>query len=298
MRASGTAVVAGASSQLGLFLLPRLAAGGYSVKALSRGVHGNPVAAAEGVTWVAPGSIPAGPTDFFFSCGPLRLAREILENTDGLKKAVVFSTTSVFTKPGSPDEKERSMIREIAQEEDRLKTAGAARNIALVIIRPTLVYGCGMDGNVSLLLRMGERTGLIPLSRRASGLRQPVHADDLAHLAVAAMQADTGPLLEGEACGGESLAFREMAARIASCGRRRIRLLALPPTVLNAAVRVASKFGQWKGLNPEMVNRQAEDMVFDDTPFRETLDWNPRPFNPSPEDFHIPAFLEKYRPPP
>ncbi|MGD8347015.1 MAG: hypothetical protein PVI83_07195, partial [Lysobacterales bacterium] len=133
-------------------------------------------------------------------------------------------------------------------------------------------------------------------SSQADGLRQPVHAEDLAQLATDCLSADTGRYLECTAPGGETLGYREMVERVARCGRRRIRLLPLPPAMLAALVRLAAMTGPWKGVNPEMVRRQSLDMVFEPSSLPPTIDWNPRPFRPKPFDFHIPPGLERYRP--
>ena len=295
MNPTPTVLVTGATSQLGVFLLPRLETEGMDITALSRSVSDGPVQVTEKVRWQPPSNHGPAEFDFLVSCGPLDLAAELVEKNEDLKKAVVFSTTSVFTKPNSADARERETVNRIAAQENRLKSSCADRGVALVIIRPTLIYGCGMDSNVSLLLRLGEKTGFIPLSRSAAGLRQPVHADDLAELAVSAIKRKTGALLEGEACGASTLEFREMARRIAQCGTRKIRLLHLPAPLLSALVRTASLFGPWKGINPEMVRRQSEDMVFDDTIFKKNLNWQPRKFEPGLRDFHIPPSKNTYQ---
>ena len=289
-----TVLVTGASSQLGIFLLPRLDAAGMAVTAVSRKAPVAPLQATERVCWCRPQQADGEQVEFLVSCAPLELATELVENKMVLRKAVVFSTTSVFTKADSAEASESETVNRISDQEKRLKTVCADRNISLVIIRPTLIYGCGMDSNVSLLLKIGERTGFIPLSRGAAGLRQPVHADDLAKLAVDALKHDTGALLVGQACGGSTLRYRKMAERVAHCGKRKVRLLNLPRAVLSNLVRAASLLGPWKEVNPEMVRRQSEDMVFDDSTFKRHLNWKPRGFNPRPEDFLISQSLKKY----
>ena len=289
-----TVVVSGAGSQLGVFLLPRLHSGGYCVTAISRQAPAEPLSVTDRVRWTRPGAAPNS-ASFLVSCGPIELAVEQVEKLSGLEKAVVFSTSSIHTKQVTGNQVERQKVAAIASGEDQLVSLCRERGASLVLLRPTLVYGCGMDRNVSLLLRVGERTGFIPLTRRSTGLRQPVHADDLAALAVSALGTDTGSLLEGEACGGETLTFREMTERTAACGRRRIRLLILPGPLLGTLVKTASVLGPWKGLNTAMVRRQSSDMTFDDRVFRDTLAWRPRPFQPTPEDFKIPPELQRFR---
>jgi hypothetical protein len=65
--------------------------------------------------------------------------------------------------------------------------------------------------------------------------------------------------------------------------------------LLSALVRTASLLGPWKGINPEMVHRQSEDMVFDDTILKNHLNWTPREFKPGPEDFQVPPEMSKHQ---
>ena len=111
--------------------------------------------------------------------GNVMVDRRFLERPGPVEKVVVFSTTSTLTKQTSRDRHERAQIEAIAADERVLNDLCLERGIDLVLLRPTLVYGCGLDRNVSLLLKLGERSGFIPLSSQADGLRQPVHAEDL-----------------------------------------------------------------------------------------------------------------------
>lgn len=280
-------VVAGARSQVGVFLLPGLVGRGHRVTALSRQADDQVASSAGGISWRSPDTSPVD-ADGLVSCGPLRLARRLVEKGERLRSVVAFSTTSTVSKRQSKDRAERTLVTAIAGEEDALKTLCRQRGITLSILRPTLVYGCGRDRNLSRLLRLGERTGFMPLSTRADGLRQPVHAGDLAELAVSALRRDDHSIFESPVCGGSMLTYREMLEKTARCGCRTIRLLAFPPWLMIPMVSVAALTGLASGVNPEMVRRQAIDLVFDDSPARDTLGWNPRSFDPTPADFQLP----------
>ena len=284
MSRAASVVVTGASSQIGVFLLPLLAEAGFEVTAVSRAVKADPVRVAAGVSWISPDTDPK-PSDYLVSCGPLSLALHFVERGVPPEKVVAFGTTSTLSKSDSPDPGERKTIAAIAEAETRLRSRCRERGVDLVLIRPTLVYGCGLDENLSRLLRFGERRGFIPVSTHSGGRRQPVHAQDLAVLARDALETETGSLLEGSACGGSILSYREMIEKTAGCGQRRIRVLPVPKWLLKSVVRLAPN------ANPAMIERQARDLVFDDSKFRQMLDWNPRPFEPTPADFALPPTL-------
>jgi hypothetical protein len=85
-----------------------------------------------------------------------------------------------------------------------------------------------------------------------------------------------------------------MAEALARCCKRNTRIVALPAGLFAAAVQVVSWFGA-AGVNQEMVRRQALDMVFEDTILREALDYRPRPFRPSAQDFSVPERLAAFQ---
>lgn len=283
-----TVALTGASSQLGVFLLPRLQAAGYRVNAYSRAVRSGPVEVSGQVRWLRPesGSRPAE-ADALVSCGPLALALEMLAAGLGPGRVVAFSTTSVTAKADSGSRPERRRMAAIRADEGRLKSACSERGIPLLLLRPTLIYGCGLDRNISLLARFGKKFGFIPVAGNAGGLRQPVHADDLAKLAVGALAAEPAPDMESPACGGSTLSYREMVSRVAACIGG-VRVVPLPAALMGSAAGLLSLLPAFRGVNAEMVRRQSRDLVFDDSPLRSVLGHDPRPFRPEPEDFEIP----------
>jgi nucleoside-diphosphate-sugar epimerase len=294
--------VTGARSQLGVFLLPRLRAAGFRVQALSRDAPDPARQVAAGVSWLQTGCLADGarghgalalpPPDHLVSCGPLDLARRLVLRHPGLRRVVAFSSSSVIAKADSGAAGERAQMAAMALAEAELIADCAERDLHLLLLRPTLIWGCGLDRNVSLLADLARRRGVIPLAGPASGLRQPVHADDLAELAVRALQCEPPLRAESPACGGETLSYREMATRIAAAAPRadgrKARLLSLPVGLLAAGVGLLSLLPRWRGLNAEMARRQNRDLVFDDHELRKKLGWHPRPFEPTPADFEIP----------
>jgi nucleoside-diphosphate-sugar epimerase len=295
---AGTVVVTGASSQLGIFLLPRLRTAGYRVVAVSRSAP-HPTTAADGdVVWLHPDLVRAGtveggiagPPSHLISCGPLDTAREIVLHQPSLLRVVAFSSSSVLSKLDSPDREERLAMELMARQEAELAESCARRALPLLLLRPTLIYGCGRDRNVSLLAALARRFGLIPLAGAAGGLRQPVHADDLAQLAVLALAAERPLTVTSAACGGSTLAYRAMAERVAAAMPGKVRLLTLPAGLMAAAVWSLSRLPGWQGLSTAMVRRQNQDLVFDDADLRQALNWSPRPFEPTAADFEVPVY--------
>lgn len=284
-------LVPGASSQIGVFALPLLISQGFEVVALSR--HGKPswYADINGVTWESVETSSASSLKsarFILSCGPLALAGELVSRCAELERVVAFSTTSTQSKRESADTAERVMAESIAGDETNLMERCAAVNAGLTLLRPTLVYGCGMDMNISWLARWIGRFGFVPLAGEARGLRQPVHAQDIARTAVTALTYPGTGMLESPLCGGSTLSYQDMVRAVFRALGRKPRLIHLPPELLATMTVVARLVPGMRSINAEMVRRQASDLVYDDFKARSELGHAPRPFEPRIADFKPP----------
>ncbi len=242
-----------------------------------------PASSPDGVTWlqqdlaIQPVSVMA---PALISIGPVGLALRQLEDTPSIGRVVALSSASTEFKSDSPDPAERKQMAAIRADEARLTELCADRGVGLTLLKTTMIYGGGSDANVSRLAALSARLPFVPVV--GSGLRQPVHADDLAELALRVLAMDErsyGTFLLG---GGEVLDYRAMIRRIASANGRRVRILSLPAGLLKPALVVAHALGRLRDVQPAMLERQALDLVVDDQPAREKLGWQPRPFRPEP----------------
>jgi len=201
-----------------------------------------------------------------------------------LRRIVCLSSTSVFTKTQSSDPAETTLVAQFVESERRLIAWAEANNIEWVILRPTLVYGGGRDLNVSEIARFIGRFGFFPLLGAGKGLRQPVHAQDVAFACCRA--------LTGKACanraynisGGETLTYRDMVSRIFAGLGRVPRILTVPYWAFAVAVRAAKILPRFRALSPAMARRMNQDMVFDHAEAAEDLGFRPRPFRPGRDD--------------
>ena len=281
-----TALVFGASGQIGAPLLERLGDAGWRVLAVSREARSD----APGRHWLQGdfARMPALPAavDAVFSCGPLDLFARWYEAA-GLHcpRVVAFGSTSASTKQDSRDEAERELARRLLGAEARLHAAAEARGAAATLLRPTLVYGAGRDATLTRIAAMARRWGRFVLPARADGLRQPVHVDDLAAAALAACEAQAAHGRAYDLPGGERLPYREMVARVLACVEPRPALHALPMPVFLSLLRLAQARGIAGGLGPGAVARMREDLVFDAAPAARDFAYAPREFRPTPGMF-------------
>ena len=276
------ALVLGGSGQIGAAVIRRLVAAGWQVHAVSRQPRGPDA----GVRWLRGelGAMPAVPTrvDAIASCGPLDHfaawhARAGIE----AGRVVAFGSTSVEVKRDSADPDERALAGRLRQAEDTLAAASATRGIASAVLRPTLVYGSGGDRTLTRIAGIARRAGGFVLPADALGRRQPVHVDDLADAAFAALT--RAPVASGcyDLPGGETLAYREMVARVLSVLDPPRRLLLLPSPLFGMAAMGARALGVASGFGAAVHARLREDLVFDPAPARAALGYAPRAFEPT-----------------
>jgi nucleoside-diphosphate-sugar epimerase len=279
------AIVLGATGVVGHFLLPRLSAAGWRVHAISR----RPVlsAAPPGVRWhaydVGQGlaGVDTDGASVVFHAAPLSLLPPLVPElaARGVTRAVAFGSTSRFTKQDAPSAASRATARWLAEAEDALAAACTRQGIAWTVFRPTLIYGAGVDRNVSSVARLARRWGVFPLAGDARGLRQPVYGDDLA---LACLQALDEPGTFGRAynlVGGATLSYREMVERVFHALGRRPRLPRVPLPLLRAALSLASRLPRLRRLGPDMADRMNADQCFDSAEAARDFGYAPRPFD-------------------
>ncbi|QDH71076.1 NAD-dependent epimerase/dehydratase family protein [Marilutibacter alkalisoli] len=279
-----TALIFGGSGQIGRPLLRRLVHGGWRLLALSR----EPRAGAEGVTWLRGGfdALPALPArvDAVISAGPLdAFARWYARTGVRTDRVVAFGSTSVEVKQDSVDAAERDVARRLREGEATVLATASARGTPATLLRPTLVYGAGRDATLTRIAALASRWGRFPLPRGANGLRQPVHVDDLAAVAVACIDAPASFGRVYALPGGETLPYREMVARVLASLQPPARLVELPSPVFSLALHAARLLGRAPG--EAVVARMREDLVFDAAPAQRDLGYAPRPFKPTPQMF-------------
>lgn len=280
------ALVFGGSGQIGRPLLARLARGGWRVTALSRELHLD----SPGLAWLQGDFVrmPALPeeVDAMFSCGPLdAFARWYEQSPVASGRVVAFGSTSVETKQGSADAHERDVARRLREGEATVLATARARGAAATILRPTLVYGAGRDATLTRIAELARRWGRFPLPRDARGLRQPVHVEDLAQAAMDCVGAQAAHGGAYALPGGETLAYRDMVARVLATLQPKPRLVELPSPLFTAALLAAQLTGRGTGLGEAAVRRMRSDLVFDVAPAARDFGYAPRRFRPTADMF-------------
>lgn len=282
--------VLGATSLVGECLMHQLTQAGYQVTAYSR----HPLKQIDDrIKWR---QLPTPPTIDILESLPLWICVApiwvlpdyfALLEAHGAQRVVALSSTSRFSKGKSSDPEEQAVARRLADAETRVREWAEIRGIEWVIIRPTLIYGLGRDKNIAEIARFIGRLGFFPVFGKANGLRQPIHAVDVANACFVALQTPCAANRMYNISGGETLTYRDMVARIFIALGRRPCLLTVPHWAFRLAVAMLRCLPRYRQWSTAMAERMNSDLVFDHTEAEQDLGFKPRKFMLSAEDLQI-----------
>ncbi|HEX5756686.1 MAG TPA: nucleoside-diphosphate sugar epimerase [Arenimonas sp.] len=273
----------GLSGPVGRALLQRRLPGDPPLLGVSRQACGH----TDGVRWIQ-ACLPESPVSAdlpavvaIASLGPLdQFAQWFAAQQLAPQRVVALSSTSVVSKQASPDPAERDLAARLLAAEQRLQRDCDARGSALLLLRPTLIYGNGPDRSLSRVVALARRWRLLPLSRRARGLRMPVHADDLAAVVIDSLRAAEPRRGVYALPGGETLAFVEMLRRTLAVSAPQARVVEVPDVAFRLALAIARRLGLIAGATAGMLSRLDQDLLADASAARRDLGYAPRPFHP------------------
>ncbi|MEO7063700.1 MAG: NAD-dependent epimerase/dehydratase family protein [Dokdonella sp.] len=267
-------LIFGGSGQVGHFLLPRLATRGEAVCALSRTVSTDN----SGVHWLR-GALPDAqglPQEpiALISLGPLTAFAEWLEQAPlrNQPRVVALSSMSALSKHDSPDLGERAMIDALLDAEQRVVACCERRGLRWTLLRSTLIYGAGTDKSLSPIARAAMRWRVFPLPQ-GRGLRQPVHADDLALAVLGALDEPRSASCVIAVGGGERLRASAMFARV----RAALPVWTLPLPIPRMAFAMLARLLPQRAA---MIGRLDTDLVADTAEAERLLGLHARAFEP------------------
>ena len=274
-------LVLGASGIVGGYIVQHLLLSGERPFALSRSPPENP----RDAHWVSgdlrdPAKLKFPKIETIYCTVDVGLVAEALPHllTPSLRRVVAFTSTSIVTKINSELVSERKNMRGWAESEQKLIAACDTSQIGWTILRPTIIYAEGRDRNVTRLARLIRTFGFLPLAGRGTGLRQPVHAEDLAIGAINAAAQEAAINKVYVLPGRDIISYREMVGRIFDGMQKPRRIVSVPPILWRLAFLTAKPF--FPNANAAMGTRMAKDMVFDGSPATRDFNWNPREFRP------------------
>ncbi|MGR9046980.1 MAG: NAD-dependent epimerase/dehydratase family protein [Gammaproteobacteria bacterium] len=279
----------GATSFVGETLLPLLVKNGRQVLAFSR--RSMPQTDS-GVLWhtlrpeTLSSPIRKDRVEHWICAAPIWVLPDYFDLMEsyGAKHVVALSSTSRFTKHQSSDPKEQTTSRLLAEGEARLQSWAKKKGIDWVILRPTLIFGGGQDGNISEIARFINRFGFFPVLGEAKGMRQPIHVSDVASACLSASVRPSAANRAYNLSGGETLTYCEMVRRVFYSLHRRPRLIRIPITAFRLAVTLLRLFPRYRHWSGAMAERMNQHLVFNHSDAEIDLEFSPRSFHLTADD--------------
>ena len=276
----------GATSLVGQCLLRLLGTDGWRVTAFSRR---HIISDDTGVRWLQLESPDKAFVDtakpheniFFWICvAPLWVLPDYFPMLEkyGARRVIAVSSTSRFTKGNSSSEEEKRTASRLTEAETRLAQWTKGKDMTWLVLRPTLIYGLGLDKNISEISRLVCRFGFFPLLGRAKGLRQPVHAEDVATVCLSALKKADVANRSYNLSGGETLTYREMVIRIFTALGRRPKLVEVPLWLFKLTTVLLRCFPRYRHWTVQMAERMDTDLVFDHADAVRDLNYSPGKF--------------------
>jgi nucleoside-diphosphate-sugar epimerase len=274
-------VIIGATNLIATYLMKRIEARGQTAELITR----KTVAVPAGFTctqmdltrsrnWIAPeGAV-------IISLIPLWLLVQFLPRFMGVKAIIAVGTTNLFGQPKSMAE--RKIAADFERAEALIREWCKRSLVRYTILRPTMVYDGHNDKNVARVAHFIRRSHFLPLAVPANGLRQPIHADDVAKAIIGAIDNPAAYDKVFTIAGGETLPYRAMAERIFAAAGLKPRFLMLPMEWLTKLFHQVEAFGLYRreSFGNTVFQRMNEDLIFDVEEGLRVLNYQPRDFRP------------------
>ena len=284
-----TIALIGARSLAGDFILDLLRQKGCSVIAYSRSPPGHP-ANQDHITWrpvlACPDPSNKDLSAHWISLAPIWVLPDYFDwmLSCGIRKIVALGSTSIETKSASLDKGDSSIATRLKSAEQQLIAWASQYNIDWVILRPTLIYGKGRDANISRIAGFLCRSPVFPVIGAAAGLRQPIHAEDVARFVFAALRSNKGDRAIHTITGAETLSYREMVVRIFQVLGKKPRFISIPQGLFDKTTALLRRTPFLGSLPLGMLERMNTDMAFDGEKSARLFGVSPRPFRPGASD--------------
>lgn len=290
--------VLGATSLVGKCLIPLLIQDGWEVTAFSRQkVDSEFIQTSTAVKWYSLESLrenqPNSNLDqkipYWFYLAPIWTLPAYFDflSKQIVKKIIVLSSTSIFTKEASSDTSEIKIAEKLKEGEAALRNWAGKYGINWIILRPTLIYGYGQDRNICEIAHFIQRFHFFPLLGNASGLRQPIHADDVAMACYAAFLSQQVANRVYNISGNELISYREMVERVFYALDKPPILLKIPYWFFRLTIKLLKLFPRYSNWSIAMVERMGRDLIFDHSEAARDFGFMPRSFRLGKEDIPL-----------
>jgi nucleoside-diphosphate-sugar epimerase len=273
-------LVLGGGSLVGTHLIPMLSQAGYrgyvvSRKKMDEGLNFAwlPTHEVQDASWHLQDKA------VIISLWPVWLLGPVMAQFLGAAQIIALSSTSLFGKAGSADPMERDLVKRIEKAEEHVRINSETFRIPYTILRPTLIYDCINDRSITFIAEIIKRFGFFLVSGEAAGLRQPIHAGDVAQAIIKSIGNEKAYNKSLNITGGETVTYFTMIRRVFESMNKRIRIISFPTVILKGMMLVVRAL-DFTQLSPSLFDRMNQDLAYDGEEAKTLLDFRPRDFLP------------------
>jgi nucleoside-diphosphate-sugar epimerase len=137
-----------------------------------------------------------------------------------------------------------------------------------------------LDKNVTVIANFIRRFGFFPMVGSGAGLRQPVHADDLASACIASIDCPNSFNRAYNLSGGETLTYHQMVEKIFISLGKSTAIVSIPLPIFKTLMKAASLLPRYRYFSTEMASRMNQDLCFDHIEATRDFGYAPRGFEP------------------
>ncbi len=189
----------------------------------------------------------------------------------GVRRLICVHTTGIYSKYKEAGEEYRNIdayVEKKCQE----------HNIALTILRPTMIYGNVADQNVVQFIRMVDKLPIMPVVNGARYDLQPVHYMDLSEAYYTVLMDESTGNKNYTLSGGEPISLRIMLEEIGKNLGKKVRFISCPFPVAYAGAWMVYLATLKKKDFREKVQRLCEPRVYSHDNATRDFGYNPRTF--------------------
>ncbi len=273
-------LILGGGSLVGNYLLPLLAEKGYrgyvvSRKPIDGGLHFQWLPSSE----VQEASWRLQEKAIIISLWPIWLVGPVMTQFLGAAQLIALSSTSLFGKAKSLDPEELELVSRISKAEEDVRVRSETFRIPYTILRPTLIYDGISDQSITFIAKIIKQFGFFLVAGDAAGLRQPIHAEDVAIAIINSLGNEKAYNQSFNITGGETITYFTMIRRVSESLGRRVHILPFPKILLKTML-YAARLLALTDLSPSLFDRMNQDLAYDGEPAVEALKVQPRSFFP------------------
>lgn len=206
--------------------------------------------------------------------GTLRLARQAAKA--GVKRFIFISSIKVNGEKTKPDNPFRPDSNFISKDPYGLSKYNAERGLLalaqememeVVIIRPPLVYGPGVQANFASMMGWIKKGRLLPLGTAVHNKRSLIALENLVNFIIHCIDHPKAANEIFLISDGEDVSTSELIRKVAKAFNKKILLLPVPITWMKFIAKLINK--------EEMINRLFDSLQVDSSKARDLLGWKP-----------------------